>query len=162
MNRASIEADDLLRDIRAAFSEVGRVSDDRLFLQVQDYLWVEALLAGVGPWHEVADSAIMEECSALTAVTSEGFRFFLPVYMCWVVRNPKSSYNTVDHTIYALNLSNRCAETRSAMLEQFSVLSISQAGAVRRFLEWAASQSDSVDAPAAEAALAAYWCKFDA
>ena len=156
-----IDRKELLRDVHLAFAGVERVSDARMFEPEQDYLWVEALRDGTGPWSEVPASAISLEYHALTAVTPEGFRFFLPAYMCWVLTNAPSDSNAIDHTIYALDLSVRDAATTLRMRERFSSLSSLQRIVVTGFLTRASGKPESIDAPVAERALASYWGTYE-
>jgi hypothetical protein len=138
----------VIAEIEAAFAGVERLSDDRMFEPLADSFWAERLLGGSGHWSAVPDSEIEYENAALTVVTPAGFRFFLPAYMCWVIRNPHSSSTAVDNTIHRLG--------DKAMSLHFVSLLKSQRRAVRSFLIWA-SETSSVDGPAAQRALEQVW-----
>ena len=141
------------------FADVGRSPDANLFAKRPDYLWSENLHGGAGPWWEVPAAAIAREPHALDQLTIDGFRFFLPAYLSWVIQNPRSDYVTVDTTISALDTSNCSEPVLSDRIARFQALNESQRAAVLKFLSWA-SLDDELDAKvAASSALSSYWAR---
>jgi hypothetical protein len=147
----------LLSDLKAAFGQVERLPDAMLFAVRRDYLWCEGLHGGTGPWWEVPPHAIAHEPYALNELTDAGFQFFLPAYLAWVVQNLSSDYTTVDTTIYALDASHDGDQLIGERKARFDSLTSEQRAVVLKFLEWASTQGEKLDAGAASKALASYW-----
>jgi hypothetical protein len=147
----------LLSDLKAAFGQVERLPDAMLFAERSDYLWSEGLHGGAGQWWEVPPQAIAHEPYALNELTDAGFRFFLPAYLTWIVQNLPSDYRTVDTTIYALDASHGGDQLMSERRARFDSLTSAQRAVVLKFLEWASTQGEKLDAGAASKALASYW-----
>ena len=149
----------LMSDVRSAFADVGRSPDARLFESIGDYLWSESLHGGAGPWWEVPADAIAHEPHALDQLTTEGFQFFLPAYLCWVIQNPRSGHATIDTTISALDTSDCSEAMLTSRALRFRSLSPAQHAAVAKFLTWA-SRDEVLDAKAAASrALSKYWAR---
>ncbi len=149
----------VVSDLRAAFADVDRRPDGDLFDVRTDYLWSESLHGGSGPWWDVPAEAIAQEPHALDQLTIEGFRFFLPAYLLWVIQNPRSTHVTIDTTISALDLSECSEAMLASRASRFSSLSPTQRAAVAKFLTWA-SRDEVLDAKAAASrALSKYWAR---
>jgi len=81
--------------------------------------------------------------------------------MTWILNQyERSSSNTVDHTLYDLDLTNREDTSRRIMEERFSALSQKQGQAVLAFLKYM-SEIPRVDSKAASSAIDSYWAKFE-
>lgn len=156
--------EDLVTQIRHAFLQVKRPPDEKLlhFPDVGDELWVESFLGDTDTdWIAVSPDKIEKEYAALTAFSPSAFVYYLPAYMTWVLNNyTTSSSNTVDHTLYGLDLTDREEDVRRIMEDRFSVLSKEQGKAVLAFLKYM-SGIRKADSEAALRAIASYWDRFD-
>jgi hypothetical protein len=147
----------LLSELRVAFGAVERRPDAELFAERKDYLWSEGLHGGSGPWWEVSAAAIAHEPHALDELTITGYRFFLPAYLSWVIKNIDSDYFTADSTIYSLDATICGDPVSTARRTRYDSLGSAQREAVVKFLTWAAAHDDQLDAKAALRALTSYW-----
>ncbi len=156
--------EDLVTQIRHAFLQVKRPPDEKLlhFPDVGDELWVESFLGDTDTdWIAVSPDKIEKEYAALTAFSPSAFVYYLPAYMTWVLNNyTTSSSNTVDHTLYGLDLTDREEDVRRIMEDRFSVLSKEQGKAVLAFLKYM-NRIREADSKAAHRAIASYWDRFD-
>ena len=103
-------------------------------------------------WQEVPDEKI-ERLQGISFLDERGFRFYIPAYMTWTLKNlEKSHSNSVDWTIHSLNDYRRAAQ----------VFNEEQSKAILRFLRFivrfGGCHSDST---AAQQAIKRYWGKFD-
>jgi hypothetical protein len=149
----------LLTNLREAFSEVGRHPDADLFAVRDDYLWSESLHGGSGPWWDVPAEAIAHEPHALDELTVVGFKFFLPAYLSWIIQNPRSGYVTADTTISALDTSGCTEPMLTDRLARFGSLSPEQHAAVVNFLAWASCDDELEAKGAALKALSSFWAR---
>lgn len=156
--------EDIVNQIRAAFLGVKRPSDEKLlhFPNTGGELWVESLLGNTSTdWIDISPQKIEYECSVLTVFSPSAFVYYLPAYMTWVLNHYEtSSSNTVDHTLYDLDLTNREDTSRRIMEERFSALSQQQGRAVLTFLKFM-REIPGVDGEAASRAIDSYWSRFD-
>lgn len=106
-------------------------------------------------WEIMPDEAIEQRADALCFVDAHGFKFLLPAYMRYTVRNYRYSAAAIDSAIYAL-------ARDPAELEGWSddLLTNAQKDAIARFLRWVVTDVGDtyLDAPAASQALEAHWC----
>ena len=101
-------------------------------------------------WTRIADSDIEIFQVVFCFTNLEGFRFYIPAYMIWSIRNPDSDCFSADATIYALNpYSHQFSET--SMIEFFSK---SQIDAMLSFLDFWAAHPNFADADARQNASA--------
>ena len=160
----ALSKDALVKQIRQAFLGVNRPPDEKLlhFPNMGDELWVESYLGNTETdWKNIKPDKIEHEYAALTAFSPAAFVYYLPAYMTWVLKNcATSSSNTVDHTLYALDLTDREEAVRGIMEDRFSALSQEQAHVVLEFLKYM-SELREVDNKAAHRAIASFWNKFD-
>jgi len=155
--------EDVVKQIRDAFADVKRPPDDKIlhFPGTGGELWIESFLGSTEKdWNDINPENIGYECSALAVVSPAAFFYYLPAYMTWELRNPSSSSNTVDYTLYDLDLTDRDANTRKIMEDRFSALSETQGEAVLAFLKFMGGLY-GVDNEAANSAIASYWKKFE-
>jgi hypothetical protein len=116
-------------------------------------------------WEDVPERLIEEDDSALCFMDPKGFRYYLPAYMVWSMRNYKRSEDfnssSLNHPIYSLALSES-GRMRRYDLDGFEMFNAAQSRAICRFLHFMARQDgvDLVDVDKARDALAAYWGKF--
>ena len=160
----ALSKEDIFKQIREAFSGVKRPPDEKLlhFPDTGDELWVESFLGDTETdWMDVNPDKIEKEYAALTAFSSSAFLYYLPAYMTWVLNNYiTSASNTVDHTLYDLDLTDREEDVRRIMEDRFSALSKEQGKAVLEFLKYMSGIREA-DSKAAHRAIASYWDRFD-
>jgi uncharacterized protein DUF6714 len=160
----AVSKEDVINQIRKAFSGVKRSPDEELlhFPNTGGELWIESFLGDTETdWLDVSPAKIEKEYAALTVFSPYAFAYYLPAYMTWVLNNcTTSASNTVDHTLYDLDLTDREDDVRRIMEDRFSVLSVEQGKAVLAFLKYMSGIS-KVDSEAALRAIASYWNRFD-
>ncbi len=90
--------------------------------------------------------------SVLSFFDPDGWRYHLPAFMIFVVRNLRTSNsNLIDGTIYSLN---------SGLNQGLCALSHDQARAVAQFLQYMAAADGWCDGARATEALQTYWWRF--
>ncbi len=159
------KVEEIVALIREAFAGVERPKKKDLlhFPDVGDDLWIESFLDDTETdWADIDPKKIEYECNALTAFSPAAWRYYLPAYMTWDLRNywTTSGSNTVDHVIYALELT-RDPRIRKVTMPCFEALSKEQSKAVLAFLEFMSEVPDNqVDSKVARRAIEDYWYKF--
>jgi hypothetical protein len=100
-------------------------------------------------WQDVPDEQIEEHYSILCFLDAEGFRYYIPAYMIWSLRNYRTSQSaSSDWTIYAFSHNAAKQDAR------VSLLNLHQRGAICRFLRYfAESDEEMADSYMAELAL---------
>ena len=102
-----------LARIESAFRDAPRPSNDELLHErcMDDNDLVR--LYDVAHWREMPDELVESEYAALSFLSPDGFRHFIPAYMLWVLRHPGAADAVVDSTIWALSPESY-ADRRSA------------------------------------------------
>jgi hypothetical protein len=154
------KVEEVVAIIREAFSGVERPKKEDLlhFPDKSDDMWIESFLDDTETdWVDIDPKKIEYECEALTAFSPAAWRYYLPAYMTWHLRNYATSGSlTVDNVIYALDF------VRHPNTIRFVALSKEQGKAVLAFLEFMSEVSDEqVDSKVARHAIDAYWNKFE-
>lgn len=112
-------------------------------------------------WDRVPDADIEQCTTALCHLDPESWRYYIPAYMIWSLKNFRSNGSiVVDFTIYTFNCSSNDPEMREHYLAHFRLLNLEQSTVVCRFLRYMAAHEDLVDGRVAESALREYWGKF--
>jgi hypothetical protein len=157
----------IIAQIRLAFSHVSRQDGVTLHEAkvIDDYGSADERIAARAldldsHWQDVPDDLIEEHQETLCFVDPKGFRYYLPAYMVWALRNYRTSNSgSVDHPIYSLTLSVD-KKLRDWQLERFKLFDEVQAKAICRFLRFMVEQDDFIDVVEARKALEEYWGKF--
>jgi hypothetical protein len=145
--------DALLARIDAAFADATRPPDDALLHpQCSDDNDIKSLY-GVPHWRELTEAAIEYEYAALFFLSPAGFRHFLPAYMTYALRHPRSDQAVIGSTVFALRPAD--GDLRDFSLSKFTLFDAPQRAAVVAFLEVLATRDDPADTTVAEAM--AYW-----
>jgi hypothetical protein len=84
-------------------------------------------------WQDVDDSLVEYEYAALFFLSPEGFRFFLPAYLTWVLHHPYSEAAVVGSTITALT--PQSGDLADFSLSKFTELDAEERAAVVAFLD---------------------------
>lgn len=110
-------------------------------------------------WQEIPDQWIEEYSDVLSFFDAKGFRYYIPAYMIWSIRNYQISRSlSLDFTIYALGYDQGLEHHRN---HQFRLFNLEQAQAICRFLQFMTTYGEPwVDSGAARSALKHYWEKF--
>ena len=81
-------------------------------------------------WQDVPDGVIEREYTIFSFLDDAGFRYYLPAYMRWILRNLEHTHSvSVDSTIYAL-------EPSSYFPQRSGLFNHAQARAILHFLAW--------------------------
>ena len=162
------EAEGIIAEIHRAFADVSR--EDGVTLQealvIDEYGSAEERLAARERdtdrrWEDVPEHMIGEHDSVLCFMDPKGFRYYLPAYMVWSLRNYETSETwSHNHPICSLALSDSDSP-RKWEIERFVLFDEEQARAIYRFLHFMAQRDElSVCVDEARKALDAYWCEF--
>jgi hypothetical protein len=99
-----------------------------------------AALYEVADWHDLDDATIENEYAALSFLSPEGFRYFIPAYMAFALRHWESGAAAVGSTIWSLSPNNDQHFNPS----KFILFDDAQSTAVAWFLQ-VMSASENVD-----------------
>jgi hypothetical protein len=81
-------------------------------------------------WQDVPDNVIEREYTIFSFLDDAGFRYDLPAYMIWALRNVERTQSvSLDSTVYAL-------EPSSYFPQRSGLFNHAQARAILHFLEW--------------------------
>ena len=138
--------------------------DETLFRDVTDDEIETAIKKDkVSHWNEVLPSHI-EECeAAFSHLTPDGFLFYMPAYMCYVLESlgtKGDNSNAYDKTLTHLELSDE-PSLRSYCLERFKMFNEKQSIAVLSYLKRIKEISSADDAKTIDAAIDKYWGQFE-
>lgn len=131
---------DVIALIESAFASVRRPAPDQISHCDECDLWVERFLeSDVADWRDLSPDDISYEYAALTAVTPAGWRFLVPAYLVWYVKNPHANSNTHEHLLWQLTLREDDDDHQRTCFES---LDRRQARAVVAFLDFVAENSE--------------------
>ena len=130
-------ANDVILEIERAFDSVARGGGITLHeaVAMDDYASDEErararLLDTESRWQDVPDGVIEREYTVFSFLDDAGFRYYLPAYMTWALRNLERTQSvSLDSTIYAL-------EPSSYFPQRSGLFNHAQARAILHFLEW--------------------------
>jgi hypothetical protein len=94
--------DDAIDAVETAFANVPRPTDDEL---LHPRCVDDADLVGLYPyadWRDVPDEVIEREYAALSFLSAAGYRCFIPAYLRYALRHPRSAAAAVDSAIWSL------------------------------------------------------------
>ena len=158
---------EIIRSIQKAFAQVARGSITLHQAEVIDSDGSELdqqnarLLDQETSWDQVPDSSLEECTSALCHLDPESWRYYLPAYLVWSIRNYQhSDAIMIDFTIYSLKPSEENDLLTEYDMTRYRLLDHDQSTAVFHFLDFMAQQDEFVDAAAADEAIDLYWHQF--
>jgi hypothetical protein len=112
-------------------------------------------------WTEIADETIEQVRNALYGADPISWRYFVPAYMCWTLRNFKDSGSFIcDQTIYTFRLHDISDPLRQDSVLRFDTLSLQQKRCICVFLRYMAKYPGHCDAEAARQSIESYWGQF--
>ena len=145
-----------LEQIDAAFTDAPRPPDDELLHEqcMDDNDLVR--LYPIPHWREMPDELVESEYAALSFLSPDGFRHFIPSYMGFTLRRLDSGAAAVDSTIWSLApVFYEDPAIKDFTVSKFSSFTESQRAAVMAFLEAVIETGD--DYVADQAAKALSW-----
>jgi hypothetical protein len=148
--------DQLIARIEAAFADLEHPGDESLLhSQCFDESDLEDFFGGIA-WRDVPSEVIERNNASLCFFSPIAFRYYLPAFLIWVLRNHRTSdSSTVSSTLF--NLDPDSGDLREFTLSKFSCLTPPQRQAVTEFLRFMRDHSAGrVDERAAIEALS-YW-----
>ncbi len=160
------EAESIIRDVRTAFRDVQRGPLSLHQAMIAEYGTVDQLADAAHldtdqAWDQIPDEYLEAGGKAFYYSDPVSWRYFIPAFIVWSLRYFRVNQSFVsDQTIYALDLPDCDQVLRSAALERFATLSLSQNKVVCRFLRYMARNEDFADAFVAKHALAERWDQF--
>jgi hypothetical protein len=132
------DLDDILAQINEAFASVPRpTNDDLLHPNCFDDNDI-ATLYEVRDWRDLSDKMVENEYAALAFLSPAGFRFFIPAYMSFSLRNPSGGAAAVESTLMSLSPDYDAHFTPS----KFSEFNARQINVVLSFVELMAEFAD--------------------
>jgi Family of unknown function (DUF6714) len=146
-----------LAQIDEAFADAPRPSnEDLLHERCMDDNDI-ARLYPVSHWRELPDELVESEYAALSFLSPDGFRHFIPAYMSFTLRHLGSGAAAVDSTIWSLApVFYEDAGIQDFVVSKLSSLTDDQRAAVMAFLEAIRELGDDYVAEQASQALS-YW-----
>lgn len=114
-------------------------------------------------WQEIPGSMIGDFSSVLSFFDPPGLRFHMAAYMTWSLTDPEApSSNSVDSTLFALDLPGEGDDLRPWVLERFAMFDEAQSHAVALFLRFVGyHDEDAGYVHTARRALKSYWGRFE-
>jgi hypothetical protein len=146
-----------LSEIEQAFADAPRPSNDDLLheLCIDDNDIVR--LYPVAHWRDMPDELVESEYAALSFLSPDGLRHFIPAYMGFTLRHLDSGAAAVDSTIWSLApVFYEDTGIQDFVVSKLSTLTESQRAAVVAFLEAVRERGDDYVADQAAKALS-YW-----
>ena len=146
-----------LAQIDAAFGDASRPPDDELLHeQCMDDNDIVRLYP-VQHWRELPDELVESEYAALSFLSPDGFRHFIPAYMGFTLRRVDSGAAAVDSTIWSLApVFYEDAAIQDFTASKFASFTERQRAAVVAFLEAVVETGDDYVADQAGKALS-WW-----
>jgi hypothetical protein len=110
-------------------------------------------------WQDVPDRSIEHSYSALCFLDPKGWRYYIPAYMIWSLKNYMTSgSNSIDSTVYTFKFSG---DPEDYYLSRFKILNQEQSIAVCQFLLFMCTHHEGfVNDSWSQEALKNYWGKF--
>ncbi|MGH2808724.1 MAG: DUF6714 family protein [Actinomycetota bacterium] len=130
-----MDRDQAIALIERAFAAVERPTNaELLHPQSADDMDIEPLY-DIVRWEDMTDADVIYNYSALAFLSPEGFRYFIPAYLIYALRNPESPEAVVDSTIWSFYPDMYEENLRDFVASKFSLLDDAQRQAVDAFLE---------------------------
>ena len=138
-----MSAEAALDAIEAAFGTLERPANDELLHEqcADDGDLFE--LYEIPTWRAMTDEQVIRNYAAPSFLSPLGFRYFLPAYMSFGLRNPETPEVVVESTIFHLAPFGELDEFARS---KFSLFTPEQRHATRRFLETLSEHHDTAAA----------------
>ncbi len=147
--------EELSRKIKEAFEDVSPPADDELLHpDCMDDCDILQFYGGVSR-QEFSDDMIVYNYAALTAFSAKAFRYYLPAYLLWTLRNRDSIEYVGEATLRALDPGTSDEMLHDFRKSHFAGFNRNQIEAVKAFLMGFSEWPDLHEF--ADAALLNYW-----
>ena len=124
-----------MEQVQRAFANVERPSNDELLHpESADDMDLEPLYE-IERWEDMTDADIENTYSALAFLSPEGFRYFIPAYLIYCLKDPESPAAVVDSTIWSFMPEMYEESLRKYVASKYSLFDRAQREAVGWFLE---------------------------
>lgn len=129
------DIDEALAAIESAFADVVRPGNGELLhADCSDDMDLEALYP-IRDWRAMTDEDVVGCYASLSFLSAEGFRYFIPAYMSFVLRHPGSPEAVVSSTVWAFDPTIYDDSLADFVASKHALLDARQREAVRAFLE---------------------------
>ena len=140
--------------IEAAFADAPRPSDAELLHERCFDDGDIARLYPIAHWRELPDALVESEYAALSFLSPDGFRHFIPAYMRFTLRHLGANFAVIDSTIWSLApVFYEDPALREFVVSKLATLTEAQRAAVVAFLDAVRELGDEYVAGQAEQAL---------
>ena len=127
---------DVVETIERAFEGVERPTNPELLHHdCADDMDLEPLFT-IATWRDMTDVEVEGCYAALAFLSPAGFRYFIPAYLTYCVRNPESPAAVIDSTVWAFLPQMYDMSLRDFVASKYSSLDETQRAAVGTFLEF--------------------------
>lgn len=141
-----------------------RVLDDSLDARGSDAELIEARAKDTDVrWQDVPDSAIEKPDLNLSFLDPIGFRYYIPTYMIWFIKQlsgEEGVYCDTHSAALFFLTPNEWGRVRKSKLSYFEILTQEQSHAIYRFLRFCTEYGDEFDKEMAQQAIDKYWGQF--
>ncbi len=145
----------LVEEIRAAFEGAEPPADDRiLHPDCRDDVDILEFYGGVR-WQDMTDENVIYSYAAPTAFSAEAFRYYLPAFLIWTLKNLDSVEYASESILLALDPGTDKELLHDFRKSKFDAMTPDQVAVVRKFL-WHVSEHDHLGC-LAEQALINHW-----
>jgi hypothetical protein len=121
--------------VERAFADVERPSNEELLHpQCSDDGDIEDFYE-ISDWRDLTDADVISGYASLAFFSAAGFRYFIPAYFRYVLRNPDSPEAVVDSTIWSFYPPMYKADIQDFVASKYATLDADQRAAVTAFLE---------------------------
>ena len=127
--------DAVVAHVEAAFADAPRPTDDALLHPDCFDDGDLQRLKDFQHWSEVPDEVVISEYAALSFLSPQGFRHFIPAYMCWVLRHPDAPEAVVDSCVWAFLPQLHPPPVAASVRSKWALLDVQQRAAITAFLE---------------------------
>lgn len=116
-----------------------------------------------GPWQNVPEEHIKKCQDALSYLEKVGFRYYLPAYMVWYLKNMENDDEVwTDNALYALDNYPRDSELSRHKKEQLSLFNTKQLRACAQFVKYCAEdETGFADTYFAKKKYERFWYQYD-
>lgn len=141
--------------IEAAFADLSPPGDDALLHpQCMDDNDV-AEFYGEPDWRDLSETFLLRNYAAPSFFSAEAFRYYLPAFMVWSLKNAESPEYLAEATLRAFDPGPEGAPLHAFQVSKFALFDPAQRTAIAAFLK--AFRGEAELGEIAQAALSHYW-----
>ena len=146
---------DLIKDISEVFAGAPQPTDDELLHPAcMDDVDVLEFYGGVC-WQDMTDADVAYSYAALTAFNAKAFRYYLPAFLIWTLRNADSPEYAGESILRALDPGTDQEMLHDFRKSKFAEFTSDEVAQIKRFLNIVSSHPYLGEF--ADAALINYW-----